>query len=804
MDNYIGRSSCSQDRFFPPITPSLYRFAEAGNPSQKTAAPSGLQSKGAPSEAVLELATRKFTPWQLWTGHGLDAPGQLGRLLWLHRSVLDDELNGRWKRADFYWRAIFKILSYMQKQGGVWERLNEQFGFDSSQGPNDFDGLRYRVISELLIDTCCALFNGGLHNSETIVSNDRAFAYAAHIQALLPLTGCGETERWFIAEPLADILVKAHRELGRFRQAIKICEDMAHDFPTRWKFQDLVAELETQRVLNEMHDECDDRTSLKDAGRLRNAIDALDRLRRTYPYSPITYERLGLLNQVRSVKLANGGKLFQALLAIEKAMAYAPELYQAIEIRKQLHTAWKSLTQQLAAVEAKIAITPGAILSGEGQRLKKEIEKGAERINRFIESGRAATISEAALRAKAVRLWHRIGLGGPDEQIAANSMKLYKVLPLLFDEGLKNSSELKARLIEVTRDIPGIDASMCESIERYLEHYIFNADTPEVETPGQKIEDPLVLKSLQTSEVPCKEPVGMWLFSGEALGAKLLFVFMVAAMVISGAMTGWDRYKGNIRDQAYADLIIADHSGKNEVVLQAAAAFLSAPGIKTDARREHVKELQEQARMATLRPKTVKAYTALIEAVRSKDIEQVKALSDRFIALTAETPNDPRRPHVRQLLEQARDITERTKRDKAYGHLVQAVSNQDSRAAIAAAEEFLALPQTYSRDPRTDQVKKILQEARELPNQRIRDAAFSDLLVAITKEDAEMVMTAAEAFLSAPPILIADNRREQVIEAYSSSFVSWFVAAAHPNDTTDQKRIKTYRDLMADNVKGGS
>lgn len=794
MNNFIGRSSDSQERFFPPISPSLYSISCSGYSTRDTVA---IPNQPSPV-AVLALADRIFTRWQLWTGRGLDATGQLGRLLWLHRSVLDDELNGRWKQADFYWREILRTLGKMQERKYVWEQLNGRFGFEVQNRSKKPDELRDRVIAELLIDTNCALFNGRLKQAETIKPDDRALTYATYLQELLPLAGFGEDERWLIAEPLADILIKTHQEHGEIQLAIKICEDIARDYPNHWKFQDLIFELRTQSAFAALHNENHRNSNLNDARRLRTEVDVLERLTKTYPYNPAIFESLGLLNQIRAIKLANGDELCEAILAIEESLAYSPDSSQAVEIREQLRTSMKELKTQVAKIEAKIAAIPGAALSADGERLRIEANRGTKAANRFTNSERAVTIAEAVRHARAWRLWQLVGLGGTDEQVGRRAIDLCEALQPLFDENLQNLEELRARLVEVIADIPEIDASMRESLEHHLERLFFRPDSPEEETPMQYTEDPLVWDSHKVTEVPSKEPVGMWLFSKEASSVKVFAAATLTAMMVSGAMAGWDRYERNRRDQAYAQLFNSVSLGEEQAVLRAADEFLSTTEFKADARHSQVDELEEQARMAVKLPQTNAIYEALIKAVRSGDIRQIATLAEQFQVVSMDTPNDTRRPQVEQFREQAQDIAERAKRDEAYERLTQAVSEQDLSATIVAADAFLALPQTYSNDPRTDQVKKVRLQAPELPSHRKRDDSYQDLLAAINSHDVESVMNAAEGFLSAPPIQIVDDRWERVIDAYSRAFVTWFIAMGEPNGSLAEHRIKTYSDLITD------
>jgi len=62
-----------------------------------------------------------------------------------------------------------------------------------------------------------------------------------------------------------------------------------------------------------------------------------------------------------------------------------------------------------------------------------------------------------------------------------------------------------------------------------------------------------------------------------------------------------------------------------------------------------------------------------------------------------------------------------------------------------------------------------LRDALEAPNRRIRDSAYEQLRFAFQQEDNEAALDAAERFLGASPLQIADPRWQAVFSAYSST-----------------------------------
>ena len=235
MNRLIKRLSDTRDRFFPPITASLYGAADP-NADSSALNVTAEQAPSSSARAILELAEQELGGWSLWTGRSLDPVGQLGRLLQMHRSVLADELDGRWTRADFYWRRILATLRHMDAQPGLWSELDQRFCAAFTELSSACGMLRVRVITELLIDSICALINGRRGKLQKFEPGDRIFVYADNISELCRICELDEANRWSLAEPMADALITAHLEQGQLGHALNICERMARDFPRRFEY----------------------------------------------------------------------------------------------------------------------------------------------------------------------------------------------------------------------------------------------------------------------------------------------------------------------------------------------------------------------------------------------------------------------------------------------------------------------------------------------------------------------------------------------------------------------------------------
>jgi hypothetical protein len=80
--------------------------------------------------------------------------------------------------------------------------------------------------------------------------------------------------------------------------------------------------------------------------------------------------------------------------------------------------------------------------------------------------------------------------------------------------------------------------------------------------------------------------------------------------------------------------------------------------------------------------------------------------------------------------------------------------------------------------------------------QNVRDAAYQQVVKAVTQGDTYAILSGAEDYLSNPPLSGRDERRTQVIELYSEALVKWFIATHTMPPTDRQERVDRYRELV--------
>jgi hypothetical protein len=251
------------------------------------------------------------------------------------------------------------------------------------------------------------------------------------------------------------------------------------------------------------------------------------------------------------------------------------------------------------------------------------------------------------------------------------------------------------------------------------------------------------------------------------------------------------------RDAACADLEKAIAAGDDRAVLAAAARFDEAlrPG-EDDPRSPQVRAWADLARKEPARLRRDAAYARLVRAVKAGADADIDAAADAFLA-SSPPPDDPRLEQARQAKVFAADGGNRRRRDEAYQRLVTAYAAGDEKGVAAAAEDFRgAAAQGKAPDPRAEQARDAALAAREWPNRRLLDAAFADLEKARTTGDDLAALRAAERFLRAPPVALADPRAGQVRGHYAETFVRWL--ARSPANTAEAAAvIAGYRALTA-------
>lgn len=388
MSGMIARPGLSEPRCFP------LPGAEPGDGSD------GTDADRRAAQGVLTLAERAWTPAQRLLGWRLDDRGRLGRLLHQQQEAVAAEREGRWQRADFFWRQTQGGLKALHGRQRLWEELSGELRLDGAQELAEADGLRRRLIEEVFIDAHCAFYNGRVRDTDAdLAPDDRAFDHARHLEALLPLCEWPSAEQAGFLRPTADRQIAAHEGHQNRNQGIRVCRDFLRRFPDDVTIQDRLLGLDVKALEAELSQGESERVALSNAEALQRHIRDLEELRRNTRSNLHVYQVLGQLHCQRAVCLANGSRLAEALEMAERGTACNPLASGATELRDQLSEAMHNLQRQVHLLEQEVARRPGAQLNATGLALRKQARRGFSGSERFAASAKAVEIRKGFERA---------------------------------------------------------------------------------------------------------------------------------------------------------------------------------------------------------------------------------------------------------------------------------------------------------------------------------------------------------------------------------------------------------------------
>lgn len=547
-----------------------------------------------------ELADRRPQGMRPWFGWKLDSREQLAHLVALFRSATSSDCEGFWTRADFYWGEILSTLRRIWIREDFWKDaetvFSENISLNLSLPPL---GFRNALVRELFVDTLCGLYNGRA-NQQGISQNDRTFQYIDWIERFSRLIDSSEVERQSLFYGPYRYRIKLNSELKEWKSAISECEKALHDFPDSVEFQNNYPEILFSKTLENLSNDDSQKHCESDAHILKGGISRLEDVRKRYPGVSAIYQYMGILYHARAVKLGNAGQLSEALLDVEKAGMFAPDLEQIDETRDQLLKALNNLQVQMNKLLMELARTPNATLNDEGQKLRKEAEKGNELRNRFLKSEEPNKISQGLKRAQAETLWNRIGLAKPKDDSGSTSLTLMKTLQSVVDslptsiDELRKSWEINLQSSSIYEPIDS------DRVINFLAKHVFGIETcPEgtnhdldddqrnpffsFRTP---IEPPPVFNTTIEHNKADREPFKEWLLSRQSLRLKVQCVASIILLLTAAGMWSFDIWVKSVRAHAYSDAISAEAQADIYRILEASEKFFTQAPFANDTERE--------------------------------------------------------------------------------------------------------------------------------------------------------------------------------------------------------------------------
>lgn len=355
-------------QFFPPLTPDLYALPAENSP-------------------FLQLATTRLSPLKMALGTGLTPIGQLTRLMMFHKKAFLAELAGEWKRADFYFDKCHQLLKEVSGEEDAWGQFKQKFRLDG-----DIGQLKQQTISEIFIETHLAFFRSS-EKDENLPEAERqrsfyhlecAYLLAVHFQDLIQ------------DEIVLDIYAQLFRRLygrGEKNRVLKLIQQGK----SGKRFNAFLTASERDIVFTSALEELTPKDANKNVDILKKAASHINLMHPELPDDLEWYNQLGLLYVRLAVQQANAGNLSDALLSVEKAGVYNPDLPGLPQLKIQLNDMMANLQAQMARVKRQLSYNQH--LTGEGQRLMNEANRGFKPVEQFLNSEQPQDILSARKRA---------------------------------------------------------------------------------------------------------------------------------------------------------------------------------------------------------------------------------------------------------------------------------------------------------------------------------------------------------------------------------------------------------------------
>lgn len=529
------------------------------------------------SERLLCSARDTISKFKLWTGWRLDTAGRIARLIATHRDAVRAELAGQWARAAFLWDESARQLDRLTPEN--WEASARACGF--SDTPDDW---RRRVLTEVLLDTHLALYNGYLSGHP-----DRALLHLVRLEALAERCGLSAAERSRLLASAWDDRIRILRAKGDFQSAIRFAEERIDAEPDRLDHEETYVDIVMQQATAPLQTTGNSTQAIHKDEAIDTGIATLERATRQRPRSASAYGALAALHRIRAVQLANGGRLSTALLHLAKAQSYEPDMEGLAEDEQKLVAMMQKLRTEMVEVAQQLKDRPGLTLSLEGQRLRLEAETGFSLLNGYRDSAQDQDVRAKADDARAFRIWRRAGLPDPPDRWAERSKALLRALNQTLAGDPKDEHELERCWLSFAKKDNDIRHVSFENVRGLLLREVEgDAALPVTESAPQL---PIAEKEVRSPH----EPFAYWFFSRRGPYLKALAGAAVVMLIIAVTATAAAKMDSAKRETAWAEMIAASRQGDDDKVIAAAERFFSVDARSVDARVDDARQMYETA-----------------------------------------------------------------------------------------------------------------------------------------------------------------------------------------------------------------
>jgi hypothetical protein len=798
----IARRQSTSARSFPPLDRDPYSVGEvaASGPYRKAA--ERLLSSAREPLSRDERLGRRLTPTK-----------KLTRLMFLHREAVTEELRGRTSVARFWWNRVSEQWSELADSSSAWSDLAAELQQDGDTGASA-EGLRRCVAHELQIDTHLAFCNdalavgsGDTTNERVRTHFERACQYACdetvredlRVQlAMLEIDWSARSGRLADAATAAAELVKKYPDRPEFVRRFRTLRDQAEQAasdtatrislarlsagfePNRLEYQDTLIQLHVLSALEEAEPQgaTDDAASRRRADRLRTGATTVENLHQEFPNCRSVFDGLAALLRAQAISLANGNRPSQALVPIERALACsAGNDEELLADRKQIERLLGDLQEQVKELNKQLKpryehgqyVTPQ--LNFEGLALVEEAKVGTQPRDKMHRSKELRILRENAAKTRLRDLWLRVGLPIPESDWDEKATLFDQTFDRALAKDPTDETSMFAAWLEAAAEsneawLTEIDPA---AVVTYVTKRMQPTDDPQPtagETPADELkasggdetatrDGDAVNSEVTTDQVVPRlhaaatasssddeePPFEFWFASREARGLKTALVAAAVLLIFAGGLTAYDAVQRSRRDAAFARLL------------------------------DSVRKTDEAA-----------AAEAVAEFRRAEPLSL----------------SEPRADAVDRLGKRMIELGEERMRTAAYDKLQTAVADYNGDETTKFAGEFLAL-RGNEVDPRRDDVLRLQRDVPDLPNRKLRDAAYQRLVDAQARQNDLEILPAAEAFLQAGPTVPerADPRTAEVRNAYAGSFTRWLLGRPAELQEDELQRVEKYNALAA-------
>jgi hypothetical protein len=527
------------------------------------------------------------------------AQPSLPGLIWLHRTALVSEIEGRWLRATFYWKEFDADLAKLSKHpGGLGVEVMALARAISAPVPSDVDEARGRFVDELIIDVHAALYNS-LTEDCRAEAKARSQYHLCRLKARLPDSGLTPPERAALLRPVVRAEARSAEASARWPDAVAQYRDLLDANPADMEAQDGMMRALWEQVISELGSDSSEVSARREAAAILPIIREMDSLADRLLYHADLYDILAQSHLIHAVRLANSGELAEALASIEKALATRPGWDEAEAVGKQLKEMMEALQASVATIEAQLNASPNATLNAEGLRLRNQARTGFGPAQCFAASERANQHRMYSERARARRLWIQLGLAEPDGDWNEQAQLLANALGNILMQPPKTPEAIEACWDVVSAVEPRLAVLDRQKIGRFLEHRLLGRPWQAAESPApvdeSVDEEPLTIPLTSCERKIGGAPFGDWLRSSQDRGLKARLVLAAVAVFAASGFAAREQTLLAQRDRAYSVVAEASRRQDDIAAMEAAAEFLSARPFAADSRKAEVVSAYQRA-----------------------------------------------------------------------------------------------------------------------------------------------------------------------------------------------------------------